>query len=124
MLLLGSALQLVMALTAAFMPTFATFSVFRFLTAVAVTHAYLTAFVISEKHTSYRTREGLLMHELRVSVMEMIGPKYRTAAGVFYQIWFAIGFMLLPGYAYVIRDFRYLQIAMAVPVVVCVGFVL
>ena len=46
-LLLGSALQLVMALAAAFMPTFATFSVFRFLTAVAVTHAYLTAFVIS-----------------------------------------------------------------------------
>ena len=55
--------------------------------------------------------------------MEVMGPKYRTLAGVFYQIWFAIGFMLLPGFAYFVRDFRYLQIVMAVPVVVCAGFV-
>ena len=44
----GSAGQLITALTAAFMPTYASFSVFRFLTAVTVTHAYLTAFVISK----------------------------------------------------------------------------
>ena len=47
-LLGGCAAQLVMALIAAFMPTFASFSVFRFLTSVAVTHAYLTAFVLSK----------------------------------------------------------------------------
>ena len=55
--------------------------------------------------------------------MEVIGPSYRTLAGVFYQIWFAIGFMLLPAYAYFVRDFRYLQIAIAIPVVVTAIFV-
>ena len=53
----GCAGQLVTALIAAFMPTFASFSVFRFLTSVTVTHAYLTAFVISKcTVTSAQTR--------------------------------------------------------------------
>ena len=55
--------------------------------------------------------------------MEFIGPRYRTVVGVFYQMWFAIGFMLLPGFAYFVRDFTKMQIVFAVPIAMSVCYV-
>jgi OCT family organic cation transporter-like MFS transporter 4/5 len=48
--------------------------------------------------------------------MEMVGPNKRLWAGVFWQVWFAIGLIILSGVAYLVRDWRTLQIIMAVPI--------
>ena len=42
--------------------------------------------------------------------MEVLGKNYRMIVGVFYQGWFAIGYMLLALVAYLVRDFRYIQL--------------
>ena len=42
--------------------------------------------------------------------METIGVDYRMKPGIFYQGWFALGYMLLAPVAYFIRDYRYLQL--------------
>ena len=44
----------------------------------------------------------------------MIGPKYRMATGVMVQVFFALGFMTLPGMAFAIRDHIKLQLVCAV----------
>ena len=56
--------------------------------------------------------------------MEIIGPKYRTMAGMMYQMFFSLGFMVLPGMAYFVRDYIKLQIVMAVPVIATFGYML
>lgn len=50
-----------------------------------------------------------------ISGMEMVGPSKREWAGTFWQTWFAIGLLILAGVAYLIRDWRKLQLAMSVP---------
>ena len=42
--------------------------------------------------------------------MEVIGTQYRMKPGIFYQGWFAVGYMLLAVIAHFIRDYRYLQL--------------
>ena len=60
------------------------------------------------------------MHSL---VMEIIGPKYRTAAGVCYQLFFSLGFATLPFMAYYVRDFAKLQVVMVAPVIVTLSYI-
>ena len=57
-----------------------------------------------------------------ILVMEIIGRDWRVQTGVFYQIFFSVGFMLLPVMAYYIRDSRNLQIALALIPVITWGF--
>ena len=45
----------------------------------------------------------------------MFGPRHRTWGGIIFSIFFAGGFAVLPGIAYVIREDQNLQIAMAGP---------
>ena len=45
-------------------------------------------------------------------VMEMTGPKFRIHLGMLYHIWFAVGFAMLPGIAYAIRDHIKLQVVL------------
>lgn len=47
--------------------------------------------------------------------MESVGPEGRTTMGMLYQGFFAVGFMLLPGIAYFVNEWRYLQLAISVP---------
>ena len=47
--------------------------------------------------------------------MELIGPKYRLVAGVVIQYFFAIGYVLLTGIAYGLKDWTYIQFAMSAP---------
>ena len=47
--------------------------------------------------------------------MELIGPKYRLVAGICIQYFFAIGYVLLTGIAYLAREWKYIEIAMSAP---------
>ncbi|XP_053398435.1 organic cation transporter protein-like [Mercenaria mercenaria] len=53
-----------------------------------------------------------------VIAMEMVGPSKRLWAGTFWQVWFEIGLIILSGVAYLVRDWRKLQIIMAIPTVI------
>ncbi|RWS23965.1 organic cation transporter protein-like protein [Leptotrombidium deliense] len=48
-------------------------------------------------------------------VMESVGPEYRTITGIAYQFGWTTGYVLLPGIAYLTRNFRHMIIAMTVP---------
>lgn len=47
--------------------------------------------------------------------MEMVGQKKRMLTGVVSLMFFSIGYMLLAGFAYFIRNWRLLQAALTVP---------
>ena len=47
--------------------------------------------------------------------METVGGKGRTTMGMLYQCFFAVGFMLLPGIAYFVNEWRILQLCISVP---------
>ena len=57
-----------------------------------------------------------------VSVMEIISPKYRTYTGLFFQGFFAIGFCVLPGISFALRDLLYTQLAMCLPTVILLSY--
>ncbi|XP_042219669.1 organic cation transporter protein-like [Homarus americanus] len=46
-----------------------------------------------------------------VLVMEVVKPKARTLTGMMYALFFGLGITILPGFAYFIRDWRYLELA-------------
>lgn len=50
-----------------------------------------------------------------VLVMELVGPSHRTALGLLYQIPFNFGHLSLAGLAYLLRDWRHLQLAISLP---------
>ena len=47
----------------------------------------------------------------------MIGPRWRMVVSIISETGFSVGFMLLPGFSYLVRDFRHLQLLMALPAV-------
>lgn len=47
--------------------------------------------------------------------MEMVSPNKRLLAGTICQMFFSVGYMLTALWAYLIRDWRDLQIALTVP---------
>ncbi|KAK2140710.1 hypothetical protein LSH36_1273g00029 [Paralvinella palmiformis] len=82
------------ALLQAFAPNYTLFVVFRFFASVSSMSTYLCTFVI---------------------VMEILGPSHYVLLAVTFQIFFSVGFMLIPGIAYSIRDHEILQIAITLP---------
>ena len=44
--------------------------------------------------------------------METIGAKWRMEMGIFVQVWFALGIIIISGIAYFVRDFVKLQLVM------------
>lgn len=48
-------------------------------------------------------------------VLETTGPKYRADLGIAIQFGWALGYIILPGAAYLLRDFRYLQLVCTLP---------
>lgn len=56
--------------------------------------------------------------------MEVTGPKYRTIIGVVFQVAYSVGYMMMPVFAYFIRDYNYLQMATMVPPVLLLPYVL
>ncbi|XP_022082249.1 organic cation transporter protein-like [Acanthaster planci] len=75
----------------AFAPNLAVFIVVRFIVALFKWGLYTMAFVIGT---------------------EFVGPSIRAFAGQFINIYYAIGYMLLALFAYLIRDWKMLQLAL------------
>lgn len=53
-------------------------------------------------------------------LMEVIGPKKRTTTAVAFSLGFALGIIILPGFAWFLQDWRTLQGAITVPLLVFV----
>lgn len=84
----------VSAICVAFTTQYSLFLFFRFLVACFGSGLFLPNFVI---------------------VMETVGPEGRTTMGMLYQCFFAVGFMLLPGIAYLVTNWRNLQLCISIP---------
>lgn len=56
--------------------------------------------------------------------MEFTGPKYRTIIAVVFQVAYSVGYMMIPVFAYFVRDDNYLQMATMVPPVLLLPYVL
>jgi hypothetical protein len=54
---------------------------------------------------------------LNIPGTELVGPSYRLYAGFLVQSAYSIGFMTLAIIAYLIRDWKYIELAITLPVV-------
>jgi len=50
-------------------------------------------------------------------VSEIVGPSYRVLAATVIQLYWTVGYMMLAGIAYLIRDHFTLRICISVPLV-------
>ena len=60
---------------------------------------------------------------LLVSVMELVGPSYRMIAGIALELFWACGAIVLALLAYLIRDWRYLNLAVSLPALLFIPYV-
>ncbi|XP_061396833.1 organic cation transporter protein-like [Musca vetustissima] len=87
-------IQVVFGVLAGVAPEYFTYTISRMIVGATTSGVFLVAYVIA---------------------MEMVGSSYRLFAGVACQMFFSVGFMLTAGFAYFIRDWRWLQIALTLP---------
>ncbi|EDW80822.1 uncharacterized protein Dwil_GK11735 [Drosophila willistoni] len=87
-------IQLIFGVLAALSPEYFTYTISRMIVGATTSGVFLVAYVIA---------------------LEMVGPSYRLFAGTVMQMFFSIGFMLIPLFAYFIHDWRWLQIALTLP---------
>ncbi|CAL1533640.1 unnamed protein product [Lymnaea stagnalis] len=96
MFFVGCLLLLISGTVASFAPSMYIFLPMYFCQGAAHTGAFLVAYTLAT---------------------ELVGPKYRVVAGFVSQGFYSIGFMSLAGIAYFIREWRYLEIAITLPVI-------
>jgi hypothetical protein len=56
------------------------------------------------------------------AAMECVGPSQRTWVGIGMEIFWAIGTMLLAGFAYLLPNFQDLQLAMSLPLLIFIPY--
>ncbi|KAM3596010.1 uncharacterized protein V6R79_006822 [Siganus canaliculatus] len=93
-LLLSIALQTVFGVAVAFAPNFLVYVILRFIVGTTISGVIINAFVLGTEWTC---------------------TKKRMLAGIITDYAFGLGYMLLAGVAYLIRDWRYLQLAISAP---------
>ncbi|XP_042564065.1 solute carrier family 22 member 20-like [Clupea harengus] len=93
-LLLSLALQAVFGVSAAFAPNFPTYVLLRFVLGTSISGVIMNAFVLGTEWTC---------------------TQRRMLAGIFTDYFFGVGYMLLAGIAYLLRDWRQLQLAISAP---------
>ncbi|XP_051952012.1 solute carrier family 22 member 6-A-like [Xyrauchen texanus] len=93
-ILIGLAVQAIFGVGAAFAPNFYIYVLLRFVVGMTVSAVIMNAFVLGTEWT---------------------GPKKRMLAGVITDYFFGFGYILLAGVAYLIRDWRKLQLAISAP---------
>ncbi|KAK5855361.1 hypothetical protein PBY51_005464 [Eleginops maclovinus] len=93
-LLLSIALQTLFGVAVAFAPNFPIYVTLRFLVGTTISGVIINAFVLGTEWTC---------------------TKRRMLAGIITDYAFGLGYMLLAGVAYLIRDWRKLQLAISVP---------
>ncbi|GAB0094985.1 organic cation transporter protein [Sergentomyia squamirostris] len=100
-LVIAVLVQLVSGVATAFAPWYWLFCLLRFITALATGGTMLTSFVL---------------------IMEIIGVKWRELLSVVYQIPFNLGHLTLPVFAYFIRDWHHLQLALSIPSILLISY--
>ncbi|XP_028317464.1 solute carrier family 22 member 13 [Gouania willdenowi] len=93
-LLLSIALQTIFGVTVAFAPNFTVYVILRFIVGTTISGIIINAFVLGTEWTC---------------------TKRRMLAGITTDYAFGLGYMLLAGIAYLIRDWRKLQLAISAP---------
>ncbi|XP_067274675.1 solute carrier family 22 member 6-A [Pseudorasbora parva] len=93
-ILIGLAVQAIFGVGVAFAPNFYIYVLLRFVVGMTVSAVIMNAFVLGTEWT---------------------GPKNRMLAGVITDYFFGFGYILLAGVAYLIRDWRKLQLAISAP---------
>ncbi|XP_045916738.1 organic cation transporter protein [Micropterus dolomieu] len=93
-ILINLASQAVFGVGAAFAPNFYIYTALRFMVGTSVSGVIMNAFVLGTEWT---------------------GSKQRMLAGIITDYFFGIGYILLAGLAYLIRDWRKLQLAISAP---------
>ncbi|XP_028809350.1 organic cation transporter protein isoform X2 [Denticeps clupeoides] len=93
-ILVGLALQAVFGVGAAFAPNFYIYMLLRFVVGTTISAVIMNAFVLGTEWT---------------------GSKHRMLAGIITDYFFGFGYILLAGVAYMIRDWRQLQLAISAP---------
>ncbi|KAL6485413.1 hypothetical protein MHYP_G00048050 [Metynnis hypsauchen] len=93
-ILVALALQAVFGVGAAFAPNFYVYVLLRFVVGTTISGVIMSAFVLGTEWT---------------------GPRHRMLAGIITDYFFGVGYILLAGLAYLIRDWRRLQLAISAP---------
>ncbi|CAL8312568.1 unnamed protein product [Lota lota] len=93
-ILVGLAFQAVFGVGAALAPNIYVYTLLRFMVGTAVSAVVMNAFVLGTEWT---------------------GPKRRMLAGLMTDYFFGFGYILLAGVAYLVRDWRHLQLAISAP---------
>ncbi|XP_056150194.1 organic cation transporter protein [Lampris incognitus] len=93
-ILVGLTIQAIFGVGAAFAPNFYVYTLLRFMVGTSVSGVIMNAFVLGTEWT---------------------GSKQRMLAGVITDYFFGFGYILLAGVAYLIRDWRKLQLAISAP---------
>ncbi|XP_029647981.1 organic cation transporter protein [Octopus sinensis] len=93
-LLISYLLNICTSIGTTWVPEFISLAVIRFAQGIACAGIITTAFVIG---------------------IEIVGPTYRKITGILFEFFFAFGFVLLAGLAYLIRDWEYLELAVSLP---------
>ncbi|XP_034555760.1 solute carrier family 22 member 6-B [Notolabrus celidotus] len=93
-ILVNLAIQAVFGVGAAFAPNFYVYTALRFVLGTSISGVIMNAFVLGTEWT---------------------GPKQRMLAGIITDYAFGCGYILLAGMAYLIRDWRKLQLAISAP---------
>ncbi|CAK1585507.1 unnamed protein product [Parnassius mnemosyne] len=99
--LVAIVIQVIMGISAAYIPDFWAFTFVRFLIGVSVGGTMVIGFVL---------------------VMEYVGIEYRDVVSALYQAPFNLGHMLLPVYGYFLRDFSDFQLGISIPTIVLLSF--
>ncbi|CAB1457237.1 unnamed protein product [Pleuronectes platessa] len=93
-ILINLATQAIFGVGAAFAPNFYIYTALRFIVGTSISGVIMNAFVLGTEWT---------------------GPKERMLAGIITDYFFGFGYILLAGLAYLIRDWRKLQLAISAP---------
>ncbi|XP_070706011.1 organic cation transporter protein [Pempheris klunzingeri] len=93
-ILISLAIQAVFGVAAAFAPNFYVYTALRFMVGTSISGVIMNAFVLGTEWT---------------------GSKQRMLAGIITDYFFGLGYILLAGVAYLIRDWRKLQLAISAP---------
>lgn len=94
---LSLVIQLAGGILVAIAPEFISYVIFRLIVGSTTSGVFLVAYVIA---------------------LEMVGPKKRLVAGVGCQLFFTTGYILTAGFAYMITDWRMLQVGITIPSIV------
>ncbi|XP_048766836.2 organic cation transporter protein-like [Ostrea edulis] len=94
-------LHIVSNIAVSFVTDFWVFSTLRFFSGVSVGGLVSTTYVMD---------------------LELVGPSMRMWAGMFFQLFWGLGVLLLAATAYLIRDWRYLNLAMSLPTVLFISY--